>query len=297
MRRDNHSQPKVGIVGAGVVGSAIESLCGRNTIMYDIKPGYCHDRQVINSCDVVFVCVPTPSKPDGACDTSIVEQAVNWISADLIIIRSTVPPGTTDRLRNKYRKHIVFQPEYLGETVAHMYNNTADHKFIVLGGTTEDTSKAADFYKHYYNSTVRFHFCDAATAELAKYMENAFFAVKVTFVNEFYDIAKAHGVDFNILREICLADTRINGDHTFVYPNKRGFSGKCLPKDTAAIIKSSQNNGYEPTLLRTVMEINDYFLKLNKQITDKQGLATAIQPSKPPTLANINRSQQVAYKD
>jgi len=254
------NKPKVGLVGAGVVGQAVQRLCGPETVMYDLKPGFCQDREAINACDVVFVCVPTPMAPDRSCDTSIVEEVVSWIQAPLIILRSTVPPGTTDRLRRTYQKHIVFQPEYLGETVAHVFANEANVPFIVLGGTDEDTSRAADVYKHFYNSMVRFYFCDATTAEVAKYMENAFYAVKVTFVNEFYDIAQSFGVDYNRLREIWLADPRVSRDHTFVYPDARGFSGKCLPKDVNAIVKACEQRGYETRLLRATLEANERFL-------------------------------------
>ena len=254
-------KPKVGVVGAGVVGTAMQRLCGPETVMYDPKPGCSQDRGAVNVCDVVFVCVPSPMKADGSCDTSIVEEAVAWIEAPLIILRSTVSPGTTDRLRQQYSKHIVFQPEYLGETPGHLFGNMAERTFVVLGGTPEDNSRAADFYKHYYNAMVYFHLCDAITAEVAKYMENAFYAVKVTFVNEFYDIAKTFGVNYDVLREIWLADTRISRDHTFVYPQSRGFSGKCLPKDVNAIVKSFAGRGYEARLLRSVLEINDQFLQ------------------------------------
>ncbi|MBL8878187.1 MAG: UDP-glucose/GDP-mannose dehydrogenase family protein [Phycisphaerales bacterium] len=258
-------KPKVGCVGGGVVGSAMQKLCGQDTVIYDIRPPYDQNKKLINQCDVVFVAVPTNMRTDGSCDTTIVEETVAWIEAPLIIIRSTITPGTTDRLREKYRKHIVFQPEYLGETTAHVFGNMAEREFAVLGGTTEDVSMAADFYKHYYNAYCRYYFCDAITAEVAKYMENAFYAVKVTFVNEFYDIAKAHGVDFNILREIWLADPRISRDHTFVYPWARGFSGKCLPKDCNAIVHSSQGRGYTPQFMKATLEINEHFLKKNEK--------------------------------
>lgn len=259
-------KPRIGVVGAaGVVGTAMRKLCGPETVAYDSKQGYSQDRNAVNACDAVFVCVPTPTGADGSCDTSTVEEVVSWIEAPLIILRSTVAPGTTDRLRRTYGKRIVFQPEYLGETPAHVFGNMVERSFVVLGGATEDTSRAADLYKHYYNSMVYFYFCDALTAEVAKYMENSFYAVKVTFVNEFYDIAKAHGVDYNALREIWLADTRISRDHTFVYPDARGFSGKCLPKDVNAIVKSCRDRGYEPRFLEAALDINEAFLACNKK--------------------------------
>ena len=258
------NKPKVGIVGAGVVGQAMQRLVGPDAILYDTRPGMPQDRDAINHCDVVFVCVPTPMADDGSCDTSIVEDVVAWIKAPLIILRSTVAPGTTDRLRQKYGRRIVFQPEYLGETPAHVFGNMAERSFVVLGGRPDDVSAAADFYKHYYNAMVYFYLCDALTAEVAKYMENSFYAVKVTFVNEFHDIAKAHGVDFNVLREIWLADTRISRDHTFVYPDARGFSGKCLPKDVNAIVRSCQERGYRPAYLEATLARNEDFLALNR---------------------------------
>jgi UDPglucose 6-dehydrogenase len=253
-------KPRVGVVGAGVVGTAMQRLFGPETVMYDPKPGCPQDKGAINSCDAVFICVPTPMKHDGSCDTSIVEEAVSWVEAPLIVLRSTVSPGTTDRLREKYNKHVVFQPEYLGETPAHVFGDLAERSFIVLGGAQEDTSRVADLYKHHHNSMVYFYFCDATMAEVAKYMENSFYAVKVTFVNEFYDIAKVFGVDYNLLREIWLADTRISRDHTFVYPEARGFSGKCLPKDVNAIVKSCGDRGYDAALLKATLKINELFL-------------------------------------
>lgn len=260
------AKPKVGVVGGGVVGAAMEKLCGPETVIFDpYKPEFAANKDAINKCDIAFICVPTPMNDDRTCNTAIVEEAVSWVQAPLQIIRSTVSPGTTDRLVEKYKKHIVFQPEYLGETAKHVFGDMAERDFVVLGGTTEAVSKAADFYKGYYNAYVRFYFCDAMTAEVAKYMENAFYAVKVTFVNEFFDIAKAHGVDFNMLREIWLADPRISRDHTFVYPDARGFSGKCLPKDCNAIVKSCEQRGYSAKLMKATLEINEHFQKLNKR--------------------------------
>lgn len=259
------AKPKVGCVGAGVVGSAMQRLCGADTVMYDpARPEYAGNKDKINECDVVFVSVPTPKREDNVCDTSIVEEVVSWIEAPLIIIRSTIAPGTTDRLMKKYNRRIVFQPEYLGETTAHVFGNMAEREFVVLGGTPKDRSAAVDFYKHYYNSMVHIFTTDAITAEVCKYMENAFYAMKVTFVNEFYDIANAHGVDFNELRESWLADTRISRDHTFVHSDARGFAGKCLPKDCNAIVQSSIERGYTPKFMQAMLSVNDEFQALNK---------------------------------
>ena len=259
-------RPKVGVVGGGIVGNAMRTLCGPETVMYDpYVSEWSGNKNAINRCDVVLICVPTPMADDRSCNTSVVEETVAWAEAPLLIIRSTVAPGTTDRLCEKYDKSIVFQPEYLGETTAHVFGNMAEREFVVLGGQPEAVAAAADFYTNYYNSMVRFYFCDAMTAEVCKYMENAFYAVKVTFVNEFYDIAKAHGVDFNLLREMWLADTRISRDHTFVYADNRGFCGKCLPKDCNAIVKSCEQRGYDPKFMKACLALNEEVRALNKE--------------------------------
>lgn len=248
--------PVVGIVGMGVVGRAAARLFAPDVATHDIADPDSASRDEINGCDLAFVCVPTPPGADGACDSSAVEEVVDWLAAPRIVIRSTVPPGTTDRLRARTGKAIVFQPEYLGETPAHPCAGAGPPPFIVLGGPISETSPVADFYKPRVGAATRFHFCDARTAELAKYMENAFFATKVTFVNEFRRIAAALGVDYNRLREVWLADERISPDHTDAYPDAPGFSGKCLPKDLAAIIACAEAAGAEPALLKAVQKTN-----------------------------------------
>lgn len=272
---------KAAIVGVGVVGQAMRKLIP-DAVGYDIKDERT-TREDVNACDLGFVCVPTPMAEDGSCDTRIVEEVVAWLETPLIVIRSTVAPGTTDRLKQACRKRIVFQPEYLGETAAHPMSQLGRREFIVLGGDQRDNSEVADFYKQFYHSELRFYFCDAKTAELAKYMENSFYAVKVTFVNEFFDLARAFGVDFNELREIWLADPRISRDHTFVFPEKRGFSGKCLPKDVSAILAAARERNCHAELLEAAMALNRRFLAANA------GEPAARKPAAPAEHAPIRR--------
>src|SRR5258708_6017459 len=89
-----------------------------DAVVYD-EPRKIGERAMVNACDIAFVCVPTPNVDHAELDTSIVEEVVDWCESDLIVIRSTVNPGTTDRLKEETGKHIVMQPEYLGETPAH----------------------------------------------------------------------------------------------------------------------------------------------------------------------------------
>jgi UDP-glucose 6-dehydrogenase len=117
----------------------------------------------------------------------------------------------------------------------------------------------ADLYKQAFSAELLIHQSDARTAELTKYMENCFLALKVTFCNEFYDLAQQFGVDYNELRELWLLDPRIGRSHTFVLPDDRGFAGKCLPKDVSALVQSACAAGYAPQLMMAMIEANARF--------------------------------------
>lgn len=248
--------PRVAIIGYGAVGRALADLFP-GAVVYDPPLGL-GTRDQVNTCRYAFICVPTPASEDGACDTSIVEDACAWLECEHIIIRSTVSTGTTARLRRRTGKRIIFQPEYgPGETPDHPFKSLWDIRWIILGGPREDTIPVADLYKRVFNANITIHQTTAETAELCKYMENTFLALKVAFCNEFYDIAEGMGVDYNELRELWLLDPRIGRSHTFVFPDDRGFGGKCLPKDVSAIVATAAAlSGAEPVLLRAILESN-----------------------------------------
>ena len=253
---------KIGIVGYGHVGKAMQGLF-KDAVIYD-KYKNIGTHEEINECDTVFVCVPTPQAQDGHCDTSIVEEVLEWITAPLIILRSTVYVGFTDEMMKKYQKEIVFQPEYYGETVAHPFADLIDRSWLSFGGTPNGIDLAIRTYQTVINSNVRIYQADAKSVEMAKYMENAFLAAKVIFCNEMYDIARALGADYNLAREIWIADPRIGASHTFVYPDNRGYGGSCLPKDVSAIMTQARDKGVDTTLLNGVVEKNKKYKKNDK---------------------------------
>jgi len=243
------------IVGYGAVGRGIHQLFP-DASPFDPPQGI-GTRDEVNAARFAFVCVPTPMAEDGSCDTSVVEEAVSWIESELIIVRSTVPVGTTDALRAATGKAIVFQPEYgPAETPDHPFNDLRKVRWAILGGERRDTMLVADLYKTVFNADFVIQQTDAKTAELTKYMENAFLATKVAFCNEFYDIADAWEIDYNELRELWLLDPRIGRSHTFVLPHSRGFGGRCLPKDLSSIIDSARRAGVTPALLEGVRASN-----------------------------------------
>ena len=253
------------IVGLGHVGSIMQELFPKSYI-YDEPKGIGLNRDTVNSCKYVFVCVPTPMIEDpntyGKCDTSIVQDVLGWLSKDaIIILRSTVPIGFTQYyIDDGY--NIVFQPEYYGETPNHPFANPHNRNWITLGGKPEVTKKVAELYHSIYTSDITIHCVDdARVAELAKYMENCFYATKVTFCNEFYSIAESFGLNYEQVRETWLLDPRINSSHTFVYPDNRGYGGSCLPKDTAAMIYQAKTQlDRDVPLLSAVVESNRYYV-------------------------------------
>jgi UDPglucose 6-dehydrogenase len=252
---------KIAIIGGlGYVGKAMtEFLCRHyQTVVFDIGS----DPETIKDAKVAVICVPTPSLPDGRCDTSIVETAIGACCADLTIIKSTVEPGTTDRLREKTNRHIVFAPEYCGESSYwspyKWDREIKESPFFIFGGSPEDTAAAVDLYMPVVGPTKKYIQTTAKAAEMAKYMENAFYATKITFAYEMAAICKAAGLDYNLVREIWLNDPRINPMHTAVFKNnKKPFGGKCLPKDTTALANYAETLGYTPQLLYEVLRSNE----------------------------------------
>lgn len=243
------------IVGFGSVGRGLAELF-QGSVIYDPALGF-HDRAAVNRCRFAFVCVPTPALADGSCDASAVEESVAWIESEYIVIRSTVPPGTTDALAERYARRIIFQPEYgPGETPDHPFRDVRAISWVLLGGPEAWTTPVAALYKRVFNANLQIQKVDAKTAELAKYMENAFLAVKVAFCNEFYDLAARLDIDYDVLRESWLMDPRIGRSHTWVHPDDRGFGGKCLPKDLTALLSVADTLGYTPELLAGAMRSN-----------------------------------------
>ncbi len=271
-----NTKKTVAIIGHGYVGKAVRSFFEGhfNVLVFDVaQPDISVSEAEINKkADLAVICVPTPMSDDGTADLAMVEKSVSWLKTPLILIKSTIPPGTTATLSKKYKKSIAFSPEYIGEGnyVIPFWKGYPDphdmkrHDFVIVGGDKKVTSKIMLFFKTVLGAEPRYFETDSTTAELVKYMENSFLATKVTFCNEFFDIAKGLGVDYNELRELWLLDGRVGRSHTVVFEDRRGFGGKCLPKDVTALVKASTKAGYKPKLLTAVLDTNKEIRKNNK---------------------------------
>ncbi|TMD58663.1 MAG: UDP-glucose/GDP-mannose dehydrogenase family protein [Chloroflexi bacterium] len=253
---------KIGIVGLGAVGSALRDLFPAAAV-YD-EPLGIGRREDVRGVAVAFVCVPTPLGVGGAADVSAVESVVRWLDAGVIVVRSTVSVGTTRRLAETYHKAIVFQPEFgPGESVEHPYSDLRQIRWLILGGERAACLLAARAWQLVYSSDVTIAYTTWELAEFTKYVENAYLAVKVTFCNEVYEIARAVGLAYEEVRELWLLDPRVGRSHTFVYPDDRGFGGRCLPKDLQAFVALSKAAGFDPSLLTTTLSANERYRKLS----------------------------------
>ena len=273
----------IAIFGAnGYVGTAAFLLFRRTGAdMHMIDPTYTDDYKNANKklpknirmygkitrfgYDLAVICVPTEMKENGECDTRTVEGIVSKVRADVILIKSTVPPGTVDKLKKRYGKRIVFSPEYVGQSSYdnsyEFHTNMAKTPWIVLGGAKRDTKYIYDMLLPIVGCEKKWHFLTAKEAELVKYMENILFATKVTLSNEFYEICKKLGCNWEKVRQAWLDDPRINPMHTAVFKDSRGFGGKCFPKDTNALVYACKKAGYNPELIQEVLRSNVRFTK------------------------------------
>ena len=262
---------KIGIVGRGFVGSAVEfgfsaqTGCDAQVRVYDKDPSKSiHTlKETINESDFIFLSVPTPSNSDGSMHLGILEsvlqdiQSVNNRKDNIILIRSTIIPGTTTKLCKKFTKlNIVFNPEFLTERSA-KFDFINQSRFI-LGGRKRNTARVAELYRWRFGDSVPCIETSFETSEMIKYMNNCFFATKVSFMNEMKQISDKCNVDWDLAVEGFVRDGRIGHSHLAVPgPDGRfGFGGSCFPKDIQAVIDFGNQLGLNMNTLKGAWKTN-----------------------------------------
>jgi UDPglucose 6-dehydrogenase len=234
----------IGFVGQGWLGKNYADFfegVGYTVVRYSKEPAYIENKEKIASCDVVFIAVPTPSTKDGF-DASIVREAVKLVpKGKIAVIKSTVLPGTARKIQEENPDVIVlFSPEFLREaTVRHDIENP-DKNIIGTNGTPE-AEDAAKVVMQIFAKAPYERICSFEEAELTKYGANVFLFWKVIFVNMLYDVAAAHGSDWDTLTQNLTADPRIGTSHMqpvhsqqHLGTSGRGAGGHCFIKDFAA---------------------------------------------------------------
>jgi len=240
----------IGIIGQGFVGNAIyQKFKGYfDVLTYDLDESKRTTdtlEAVVEASDVVFVCVPTPMKRvDGSCDISIVESVlsqINNVGKDVIVvIKSTIPPTTTEMFNNTFKSiTIVFNPEFLTE--ANAVQDFENQSKIILGGPRNGTTPLKQIYRLVFPTTPIIK-TGSTHAEMVKYLTNTFLATKVSFANEIYQVCDKLGLDYDKVVEYATYDERLGKSHWSVPgpDGDLGFGGHCFPKDLSAMLKLTE---------------------------------------------------------
>ena len=271
---------KIGIVGNGFVGASVaygfssQTGCdGAEVRIYDKDPtkSLCTLVETICESDFIFLSVPTPSNIDGSINIDYVDSALNdiseickdynWVDDNVILLRSTVVPGTTRKLQEKYSNlSIVFNPEFLTERSA-KYDFINQSRFIIGGSgkaANHSAKEVSKLFQWRFGESVPIILTNYETAELIKYMNNCFFATKVSFLNEMKLIADKCGVDWEMALDGFVRDGRVGHSHMNIPgpDGKLGFGGSCFPKDIQAIINFGESLGLDMDTLNGVWETN-----------------------------------------
>lgn len=296
----------IAIIGQGFVGGSLTTVFaerGFEVYTYDKagirKPGgsaaYIHERpggrptEVAsvkglvfamaelgkNFSGVFFVCLPTPMFEDGEADLSIVEGVLDELAyvqvscTRIAVVKSTVPPGTTERWNKKYDGtglHIVFNPEFLTE--ANALDDMRNQNRIVLGGPRPWINTVKLVFQTAFPKVPLIK-TSSTTAEMVKYVTNCFLSMKVSFANEMFQICEAldsdgMDIDYDKVIEYSKFDSRLGSSHWAVpgpVPTHdgryvKGFGGHCFPKDLNALIVIAQKLGVDPKVIKAVWEKN-----------------------------------------
>ena len=263
---------KIGIIGNGFVGKATNQLkCDDIEILsYDINPAFCSPigTQLTDllTCELVFVSVPTPMSKDGSCHLGIVKSVLRDLETvgydGFIVLRSTVPVGTSDDLKCYFMPEFLTEKNYVQDFI---YNK--DWIFGCLGLNAErdalfETTIRILFRLAIQNERIKsdtLHFLTNREAEMVKMFRNCFLATKVAFCNEIYEFCEKLGVDYENVRTVAANDSRILHSHTQVpgHDGRKGFGGTCFPKDTASLKHEMKRAGMVPYVLDAITERNE----------------------------------------
>jgi len=266
MNDKNLKDLKIGIMGLGMVGGALKRYfdkAGCKVFFYD-KGKNSGSIAEVNQADIVFICVPTPFDKGKGFDLSCVEDACSNISGDkTIVIKSTILPGTTEKLQKKYPQHkFLFNPEFLTEATADQDMNFPSRQIV---GFTKQSEGAAKDIIGILPSAFFVRVMPSKEAEMIKYFSNTWYATKVVFANQIYDLCQKIGIDYKIVKEAAAADKMIGPSHLGVFhKDYRGYGGRCLPKDIRALIRFADENSVDLKLHKTVEDINSKLIEGQK---------------------------------
>lgn len=255
---------KIGIVGLGAVGTANKEgfeYLGHEIAVHDIKLQT--TIMDVYYSEIIFVCVPTPQADDGSCDTSIIESVIEELAEKyykgIVAIRSTVVPGFTQRMIDTYKNlTICFVPEFLRERCA-ADDFIHNHKLLAIG--THDIWVYRKLVKAHGNLPENVVHLTPSEAEVLKYYNNVYAALRVTFSNVMYEICEKLDCDYTTIKDAYIKTGKAIDMYLDVNPNLRGYGGMCLPKDTQAIAALLKELNLDYDLIQSIHTDNNKFKK------------------------------------
>tara|TARA_R110001592_G_scaffold166478_3_gene401569 strand:- start:616 stop:1461 length:846 start_codon:yes stop_codon:yes gene_type:complete len=278
---------KIGVIGNGFVGHAMTLLRPYVDVrVWDIDPkkrepaGMCDFDDFVYTSQLIFIAVPTPMRKSGSCDLRIVRDVVQQIKVSdysaNIVLRSTVPPGTSEEL------DVSFMPEFLTEknwasdfkNCQHWVIGTNDPTVHIsiqqMLNLAHDSGNGSIINKDVQHT-------QPTVAEFVKYAKNCFLATKVSFFNELHSLCESSQVDYNAVRKFVGDDSRIGSGHTHVpgHDGNFGFGGTCFPKDMSALSYFAKKLGVDVPVLNACIRRNDYLDRPNKDWENDTGRAVS----------------------
>ena len=256
---------KVGIIGYGFVGKALENGIDNSVSILNIDPKLNTSIKdlVPFQPNIIFICVPTPLCEDLSLDASIVHSVVDEIleyNIDcLIVLKSTILPNHLEKISQRL-KRFIYNPEFLREK--HANEDFLNSNLIVFGGDQKDIDEIKDFYIERTKCICKTYVeTDYVTASLIKYTINSYLATKVSFFNELKKIfveANTNDSWENFIRYL-QKDSRLGNSHMSVpgHDGKEGFGGACLPKDSIALLNFYKENNLDFKVLKSAIDVNN----------------------------------------
>lgn len=239
------------VIGYGFVGKALHSMLEIAHNMTIVDPAYTNNA-IPRDSDGYVICLPTPSAEDESCDMSIVIDVLESLPHKAaVLIKSTISLEGWKEITTTYPDlDVTFSPEFL--TAANAIEDFNNQDIMLIGGGYYD------FWTRCFDQCKKLTYVIKEPEELilAKYFRNSFLATKVAFFNQIYDLCKTTNIDYDEVRGLVAMDERIGSSHTQV-TNDRGFGGYCFPKDTKAIIATSDLALYDLSILVEAIRYND----------------------------------------
>ena len=239
---------KIGVIGIGNVGQAnvkgFKSL-GHTVLEHDVK--FNTKIQNVLDTDIIFICTPEDNVSD------VVKQLNLFEYKGIVAIRSTILPGTTDKLLKSNNFDICFVPEFLRQDYAD--EDFMDCALLAIG--TYSLASARTVVQAFGNLPKSIEYMLPTEAEILKYYNNCYASLRIVFANMMYDIAKTYNADYDIIKNAYVKTGKTSGQYLNVNENLRGYSGACLPKDTIALMKLVEELNLDYDIIKSIHQDNN----------------------------------------